>query len=434
MRNSAEINIKKAPKDINELVMAGGRIDLDNAVEMPLPVESRSPISARGTQPSPNEPVSIDLVEIGDALDQAMVRATRRATGLEVPIETPWPTINEVLGGGLWGGTMNVLVSGTGAGKSQWSVQVVVHAAKNGIPCVYVALELSVPEMGARILGAQMDMRWSDIALGRFGNRLRPSDKEARAKALVDFKRGAKVAKAELERLPVVIQQGQPHEWSAAHFAELVRTVRARWPEKVDEAGLSIPGSQPILIVLDYLQLVGGGGRDDLRAAISKVSYVLREAARRDNITVLVVSSTARENYDKLSGENANDGKRAKTQKGPPFGKGNPAAFVGLGKESGDIEYAADSVMLLGRRDYSEESQSFDHLDFAIAKLRTGPGKWVRLKSNGTSFAEASPGESLGQGSYFAKASAKSKSSSGGPKAKWDRAQKRAAAMADDDD
>jgi replicative DNA helicase len=42
-------------------------------------------------------------------------------------------------------------------------------------------------------------------------------------------------------------------------------------------------------------------------------------------------------------------------------------------KESGDVEYPADVVLLLGIRDDPESSKAIRHLDLLVAKNRFGP-------------------------------------------------------------
>jgi hypothetical protein len=95
---------------------------------------------------------------------------------------------------------------------------------------------------------------------------------------------------------------------------------------------------------------------------------------------VLVLSSTARANYAELV--NKPDG--------------DPADLVGLGKESGEIEYAADGVLVLARHADREEKPRTRVL--VVAKNRHGPLGRVELQWTGTAFHEGDEPPQLPQG------------------------------------
>jgi hypothetical protein len=80
---------------------------------------------------------------------------------------------------------------------------------------------------------------------------------------------------------------------------------------------------------------------------------------------VLVLSSTARANYADLVNDPARD----------------PVDLVGLGKESGEIEYAADGVMVLSRGADGGRSRVL-----VLAKNRHGPVGRAELQWNGHTF------------------------------------------------
>jgi replicative DNA helicase len=96
------------------------------------------------------------------------------------------------------------------------------------------------------------------------------------------------------------------------------------------------------------------------------VSYVARTIARDLGAAVLVLSSTARANYAELVNDPTKD----------------PGDLVGLGKESGEIEYAADGVVVLARGDKPGARV------LVVSKNRHGPLGRVALRWSGTAFAE----------------------------------------------
>ena len=78
---------------------------------------------------------------LADTLPDSMRHLQRRADKEELPVPTPWKCVNRELGGGLWPG-LHVLVGNTGTGKSQWALQLALHAAEQGTHVCYVGLEL----------------------------------------------------------------------------------------------------------------------------------------------------------------------------------------------------------------------------------------------------------------------------------------------------
>lgn len=270
---------------------------------------------------------------VADDLDGLIEAFWARREGREGPLPTPWGGVDELLGGGLWPG-MYVLVGGTGAGKTQWAVQAAVEAARAGSRVLYLALELSRQDLAARVLGALSGEPWSGILRGTLN--------DAAAQRVTD---AARLARA----LPFHTECGVPFGYGADMLAARAWSLR------------------PSLVVLDYLQLCSGRAGEDARSTVGRVSYVARTLARDLQAAVLVLSSTARANYADLVSDPLRD----------------PSDLVGLGKESGEIEYAADGVLVLAR-----------HADrprirvLVASKNRHGPLGRVELEWTGTAFRE----------------------------------------------
>ena len=227
-----------------------------------------------------------------------------------------------------------VLVGGTGAGKTQWAVQLAVEAALTGARVLYLALELSRQDLAARVLGALGGVPWSGILRGRLD--------ESAAQRVSDAVRRART-------LPLHTECGVPFGYGADTLAARAWSLR------------------PALVVLDYLQLCSGRAGEDPRTTVGRVSYVARTIARDLGAAVLVLSSTARTNYAELVNDPTKD----------------PSALVGLGKESGEIEYAADGVLVLARHADQPKARVF-----VVAKNRHGPLGRVELEWSGTAFRE----------------------------------------------
>jgi replicative DNA helicase len=296
------------------------------------------------------------VVHIGDSLDEAKALFRRRHDGTEKPMPLPWPGVAKALGGGLWPGA-HVLTGTTAAGKTAYAIQVAVQSALSAHPVLYIGLELDTAQIVARlasmVLGEEQGRvvaHWSDIYLGKIS----PSRTEEAIESL--------------RRLPIYVEEAPPGGWSA-------RSMRAR----VEDLRLKHPGVAP-LVVLDFLQLVGpsdpGGRREELRERIGAAAYAGREVARKCGAVVLMISSISRGGASELLRMGNDD----------ELGVADPADLVGLGKESGDIEFSADSVMVLARepRDESAPKDAPANIWLALAKQRAGRPCWVPLTFNGS--------------------------------------------------
>lgn len=307
---------------------------------------------------------------VGQLLPQSIQRMFRRAAFEETPIPLPWDNVNEALSGGLWPG-MYVLVGNTGTGKSQWALQTALFAAQSDIPILYIGLELDELSIVARLLGLLSEQRWSYLAHGY--------DRSNIEKVISKFG-------AELEKLPIHTEFAPPYGWNYNRLERKAKLMREKYPLKKDSEGQVIRGSRPFMIIIDYLQIVAAppNVREDLRTRVQKTAYAARAIARELDAIVLLLSSTARENYSVLGG--------SESKKGQALGEGNPARLVGLGKESGEIEYGADGVFVLSREPWKDKKApqggTVNHL--AIAKNRSGPPAWCRLRFNFDRFEEES--------------------------------------------
>jgi hypothetical protein len=166
--------------------------------------------------------------------------------------------------------------------------------------------------------------------------------------------------------------------WSYAELSGVVRGLRARHP------------TGPALVIVDFLQLVGSPpeAREELRERIGNAAYAARMAAREAGVSVLLLSATARSFYPLFYGE-GKDGGGAQ-----PLGTGDPGRLLGTGKESGEVEYAADGVLALCRGSWTP-SEPPPPLWLAVAKSRTGRPAgctgWACYAFDGTAFTEREP-------------------------------------------
>jgi replicative DNA helicase len=259
-------------------------------------------------------------------------------------------------GGGLWPG-LHVINSGTAVGKTQFAIGQALFSAKASIPVLYVGLELGQFEIDLRVLGLESEVPWSHLWVGK-------ADEEA----LSRVERAAAV----LRDLPFHYEVARPMGFSAADIGKVIEAMRKQYPDG------------PLLVVVDFLQLVGDDPDDerDLRIRIARASYALRDAANRLGAAVICISSVARERYKLLSDiRNAAQLTFAVDPDGCPISRRilDPDAIVGAGKESGEIEYSADSVSVIARVPDTWDDTGC-HVIFATAKGRATGATWSPLR------------------------------------------------------
>lgn len=308
--------------------------------------------------------------KLGRTLAPALERIARRCSGREKPIALPWPTLAPHFGGGLWPG-LHILNKGTGVGGTQLGLQIVTHAAKAGVPGLYIGLELGELDLALRCLGLEAGVPWSHLWTGTAGP--------------AHVARIAAAAPA-LHDLPIHFEVAKPHGFAPSEIRAAVEAMRASYPETDG------PGSRPVLVAVDFLQLVGDepGDEQELRIRIGRASYVLRELANRLGVAVLCISSVARERYKLLNELHTAAGLAWATDpSGYPTERRilNTDAIVGSGKESGELEFAADSVSVIARVPETWNGGECDMI-IATAKGRATGAMWSPLHFDGYAYRE----------------------------------------------
>lgn len=350
-------------------------------------------------EPTPPDDPGPDLMagaEVATALDGELLAAVlpgaldtlrRRATGEAAPIRLPeWPTLARAIGGGLWPG-LHIVAGSTGASKSQFALQLALQAARAGVPSRFAALELDALGLAARLLclaaGPSVPIWWSKLYTGNWGD----------PDGTGDLDKLVAMHGPELARLPMHLNtEHGPHGWSYENIGPAVADIRAAYPEAA---------GKPVLLVIDFLQLLASpvDAREDLRERIGRAAYQARNAAREHGAVVLALSSTARANYGTVGG-------LALGPDGRPTIAHNDPKLLGAGKESGDLEFAVDTQLVLTTAPGTLGPAGVTGADpgavwVAIPKLRAGQGGWVRLTMGNGHFAEGAatgpPGELAGE-------------------------------------
>jgi replicative DNA helicase len=206
---------------------------------------------------------------------------------------------------GKWWPGVHYIVGETKSGKSQLVLQEALAAAREGWTVAYLSLELSPEEVWSRLVAdasqslASATVSWGDILKGA-ANEDAVSDAAAEIQPI-------------LERVRV---------YASDALALTVDEVT-----RLAEQARQVAPEGRLLIVLDYLQAIGGGG--ELRERIRSAALRLGAWCNRHKVPALVVSSANTRGADSIL--------RKKVES-------NPSLYVGLGKESGEIEYSGQTV------------------------------------------------------------------------------------------
>lgn len=279
---------------------------------------------------------------IGETVASARERIEARGSGTEKPVPVPWPTVAAALGGGLWPG-LHVL-AGEGD-RSSWAVEVVVRAASDGVPVLYLSPELDSLGLDCRALSTLArlrcgaDVEWSDAYVGRG-----------------QFPDG--VAEA-LQAMPIYFSEVDAVDFTDATILGAVAAFRELHPRAEHPS---------VLVVVDSLQTVASpdGVRGEARERVGRAAATCLTAARRHGAAVLALSSVSRRGAD-----DAREALREWRRGGAPC----LADLASVAKESGDVEDLADSMLVL--------CGDNDEQRLVAPKVRAGFPAWCDARLRG---------------------------------------------------
>jgi replicative DNA helicase len=257
--------------------------------------------------------------------------ADRRADGRTwLGLDSGFRHLNEVTNGLTEG--LFILAGAPSTGKTTLAKQVADSvAAAEKVPVLFWSFEQSKEELRIKSLA-----------------RLGQVDSRAIWKGRTDADTWAKV-----ERAAEAYRRG-PGRWLT-----LIEAGRTDTVEAIRAAALMAKhkaGDKPVLLVLDYLQIIPGGpdAPDTVRERVDYVLSELRRLSRDLKSPVLVISSENREAY-----------------------KGNNRPTLAALKESGGIEYSADAVLCLWRDKTETDRMEQDRLGRA-----PGDPKTIRVEAH----------------------------------------------------
>jgi len=285
-----------------------------------------------------------DFIPIRDALGQYFEEAgppTALREG-EIPhILTGFTALDDFLGG-LQRSDLIVLAARPSLGKTSLALNIARNAAINQKACVALcSLEMSREAVVQRLLASEAGVDSRKVRLGRFGEKDEIKIMEA---------------SGVLSEAPIYIDDSP--QLRALDIRSKAR--RLHYERNID------------LIIVDYLQLIQGDGKNETRVQeISKITRALKTLARELNVPILAVSQLSRAVEWRAS---------------------HVPQLADL-RESGSIEQDADVVLFIYRDDmyFSAEDWSKVHdiekepyprgiADINIAKHRNGPLGQIKLR------------------------------------------------------
>jgi replicative DNA helicase len=285
-----------------------------------------------------------DFIPIREALSQYFEEAGQPAVPREGEIAhvlTGFTALDDFLGG-LLKSDLVVLAARPSLGKTSLALNIARNAAIKQKACVALfSLEMSREAVVQRLLASESEVDSRHVRLGRFN--------EQEEERIMD-------ASGILSEAPIYIDDSP--QLRTVDIRSKAR--RLHFEHKVD------------LIIIDYLQLIQGDGRNETRVQeISKITGSLKMLARELNVPVLVVSQLTRAVEWRAS---------------------HVPQLADL-RESGSIEQDADVVLFIYRDDMYYTLEEWNKLhdiekepyprgiaDIIIAKHRNGPLGQVKLR------------------------------------------------------
>jgi len=334
---------------------------VSNTAIMRRPIAAARQIEALGYEASPDVEASLnkaedilfqvrmrresrDFIAIRDALGQYFEEAgppTATREG-EIPhILTAFTALDDFLGG-LQRSDLIVLAARPSLGKTSLALNIARNAAINQKACIALcSLEMSREAVVQRLLSSESGVDSRKVRLGRFNEKDEVKIMEA---------------SGVLSEAPIYIDDSP--QLRALDIRSKAR--RLHYERNID------------LIIIDYLQLIQGDGKNETRVQeISKITRALKTLARELNVPILALSQLSR------------------------AVEARPSHVPQLSdlRESGSIEQDADLVIFIHREDLNCSPEDWSRLhdienepyprgvaDIIIAKHRNGPLGQIKLR------------------------------------------------------
>jgi replicative DNA helicase len=256
----------------------------------------------------------------------------RLESGTEPGLRTGYADLDDATGG-LRPGTLTVIGARPGVGKSVLGGCIADHVAgRLGLPVLFASLEMTAEELMHRRIAARARVPLDAITKGTLTER--------------DWDRIA-AAREYITDSPLAVddEPGVPLSRVVARMREMERD-----------------GAAPRLLVIDYLGLLKEPKSESRQVAVAAMARECKNIARRYKLPVLLLVQVKREAEHR---------------------QGKVPLMSDL-RESGEIEAAADVILLLHREDmYERESPRAGEVDVHLSKNRQGPQCVITMQFQG---------------------------------------------------
>lgn len=264
------------------------------------------------------------LVSAAKLTDEELDHLEKASTKNETltGIDTGFYRLNDMTGG-FQASDLVILAARPSMGKTSLAVNICTHAAlRNGKKVAIFSLEMSSHQLIRRIISAESRINQKKLSTGYLAKADWPK--------IVEVSEQLKKAQLWIDDTPGI------------NVVEL--SAKARRLKQ--EHGLD-------LVMVDYMQLMSGGGRHSSRTEeVSAISRGLKGVAKELNVPMLVLSQLSRRPEQR--------------------GSDRRPQLSDL-RESGSIEQDADVVMFIIRPGYYDKEHDNTEAELLIAKQRNGP-------------------------------------------------------------
>ncbi|NKZ29507.1 replicative DNA helicase [Facklamia miroungae] len=330
--------IVKEKSILRQLISASSKItqtayDEDNEVEDIID-QSEKLILSIGEGSQNNRPQMMRQL-IAEAFDKIVKLAEEKRDVVGLP--TGYYELDK-LTSGFQPDQLIIIAARPSVGKTAFALNIAQNVAtKSKVPVVIFSLEMGALDMVNRMICAEGSIHASNLRTGQLTD---------------DEWKSFTVATDILRDAPIYIDD------SAGIRVSEIRAKCRRLKQENPELGL---------IVIDYLQLIDGNGRENRQQEVSEISRQLKKLSKELSVPIIALSQLSR-------------GLEQRQNKRP---------ILSDIRESGSIEQDADIVAFLYREDYHQQDSGEDDgpqddlpdntVEVIIAKNRAGARDTVKL-------------------------------------------------------
>jgi replicative DNA helicase len=281
-----------------------------------------------------DEQLTDSLQKLNDLTEEALkILEQRFDAGNEITgVRTGYTKLDKLLSG-MQPGTLNIVGARPAMGKSAFALGMAVSAARTtNRPVLFFSLEMSGTELTQRILSAEAQVDSDRMRSGR----LQEAD-------------WTKITHA-MNRLVIPLYIDDTPQITVMQIRQKLRRI-------------AVSDALPAMVVIDYLQLMGGSDGESRQLVVAEISRGLKMLSREFKIPVVALSQLSR-------------GIEQRQDRRP---------VMSDLRESGALEQDADVVMFLYREEAANPEAKMNDKGFAdviVSKHRSGPTGDVRLLFN----------------------------------------------------